>query len=185
MWYPRFRLTRLIILPLLIACGLARAGTFVVDWTYQYGVNNPGTQIERVFGKLIYKGDELPKQLHHVVTPIGEYLYVADPVPQLRQTVGWVPYGKLSTLPDGSLHAASKQIEVEELMTGNDGGFRRVIVKGVEAGGSPVLQGSFDYPPQGVGKNWFYAVDNGVWIDPAKLGDALKALPGFKAPAAQ
>ena len=149
----------------------------MIDWTYQYGVNAAGTKNESVFGKLFQsKGNELPKQFHHLITPIGEFLYVDASVSGTSQTVGWVPYGRLSAFPDGQMHPASTDTQLQELMTGNNSGFKRVIVRGSPSAGAAVIRGDFDHPPSGAGREWFYAVDKGSWVNPEKLPEAIKAL---------
>jgi hypothetical protein len=162
----------------LLAAGWCHAGTFVIDWTYQYGINAAGTKGESVFGKLLYKGDELPERFHHLITPIGEFLYVNAAGSGSIQSIGWVPYGKLDAFPDGRMHPASTDMQVQELMTGNGTGFRRVINRGSPSAGASIIRGDFDHPPHTAGRDWFYAVDKAVWVNPGRLAEAVKALFG-------
>jgi hypothetical protein len=156
---------------LLLTIASCRATDFVINWTYQYEVASPGTKSESVYGKLYYRQDELPKEYAHVITPIGEFVFVDRQGSGSTQKIGWVPYGRLTGYPAGTLNPAHIETEVQELLTGDESVFRRAFNSGAASTAStkPSLPGSFDKHPKGVGKEWFYAVKQGLWVNPANL----------------
>jgi hypothetical protein len=147
-------------------------GSYVIDWTYEYGVASAGTKSESVYGKLLFKGDELPKEFQHVITPIGEFVYTDHRGFGSNDTVAWVPYGKVR----GILNAAVTEADVQAFLTSNDSSFRRIIITHAPATVStaPCLAGSLDQIPTGAGKNWFFVVGKNLWVNPAKINDVLK-----------
>jgi len=146
--------------------------SYVIDWTYEYGVAAAGTRSESVYGKLLFKGDEIPKEFQHVITPIGEFIYIDNFGFGSKEKVAWVPYGKVR----GILNAAVTEADVQGFLTSNDSSFRRVIIThpltAVSTASS--LAGSLDQVPAGVGKNWFFVLGKNLWVNPAKINDVLK-----------
>jgi hypothetical protein len=157
---------------LLLVCSHCLGSSYVIDWTYEYGVGSPGTKSESVYGRLLYKGEELPKEYQHVITPIGEFIFLDFHGDGSNNKIAWVPYGKLA----GYTNGAGTETEVQELLTGPVSIFRRVILSHAPAtGGTKAwIAASFDMPPAGVGKDWFYVVGKNLWVNPSEIGQVLK-----------
>lgn len=165
-----------------LAAGHCLGSSFVIDWTYEYGVGSAGTKSESVYGRLLYKGDELPKEYQHVITPIGEFLFIDVVGEGSNNKIAWVPCGKLPGYIDGSLQPAGTETEVQELLTGNESIFRRVILSHAPATAAAKawIAGPFEKTPAGVGKDWFYVVGKNLWVNPREIGEALKEKLGGK-----
>jgi hypothetical protein len=144
----------------------------VIDWTYEYGVSSPGTKSESVYGRLLYKGEELPKEYQHVITPIGEFVFLDFQGEGSNSKIAWVPYGKLAGYTGG----AGTEAEVQELLTGPVSIFRRVILSHATAMGAAEawIAGSFDKPPTGVGKDWLFVVGKNLWVNPREIEEVAK-----------
>jgi hypothetical protein len=165
---------------LCLAAGRCVGSSYVIDWTYEYGVGAPGTKSESVYGRLLYKGDELPKEFEHVITPIGEFVFVDGRGFGSDNTVAWVPYGKLGGNTEATARLAMRESEVQELLTGNEPIFRRVILSHAGAGTEAYIAGAFEKPPAGAGKDWFYAVGKNLWVNPRETAEVLKEKFGTK-----
>ena len=150
------------------------ASSFVIDWTYEYGVGSPGTKSESVYGRLLYKGDELPKESQHVITPIGEFIYidVKGGAPGIK--IAWVPSGKLAGPGDAKTEPAHTETEVQELLTGDKSLFRRVILSHSTTTTQACLAGTFEKPPGAVGKDWFYVSGKDLWVNPKEISTVWK-----------
>jgi hypothetical protein len=167
----------------ILACLLLlTAGCFgdppVKSWDYHYGVGSPGTRSESIYGKLLYNGQELPKEYLHVITPIGEYGFSIEHGfggPEIR----WIP---LYIYKSGELWQAQNEAKVDQLLSGKDPSFRTTATKEASAVVStePYLKGTFEKRPQGVGADWFFVVKQNLWVNPRKIEEVLKtklALP--------
>ena len=161
----------------LVAVSHCWGGSFVIDWTYDYGVAAQGTKSESVYGRLFYKGEELPKEYEHVITPIGEFVFIDGRGFGSNEKIRWVPFGKLAGYSGGMLNAAGTESDVQLLLTSNDPILRRVVISGTAAMGSTeaCLAGSFEKPPKGVGKDWFFVVTQGLWVNPRRIDEVVKA----------
>lgn len=157
-------------------CGTRRAG----DWEFQYEVKNPGTRSESVVGKLLYKGQVLPKELRHVVTPIGEFSFVEKNVLWDHSGIppGWLPSFVRS---DGRLWYAQTEGEIKDLFSGKNPAFRSTALKDRAPAGSSEasITAKLEARPANAGGDWFYAVDQSLWINPAKI-DAFMKTPTEK-----
>ena len=156
--------------------GHCLAGSFVIDWTYEYGVGSPGTKSESVYGRLLYKGDELPNEYQHVITPIGEFVFLDVQGEGSSSKIAWVPCGKLPGYTDGTIHPAGTETEMQELLTGNESVFRRVIISRAPAtaGTEAFIAGPLDKVPKEAGKDWFYVVGKNLWVNPREIGKVLR-----------
>ena len=166
----------------LLAAWNCLGSSYVIDWTYEYGVSSAGKKSESVYGRLLYKGDELPMECQHVITPIGEFVYIDGQGEGSKNKIAWVPLGKLPGYTDEAAHAAGTEAEVEELLTGNVPIFRRVILNHAPAAGTEAcMAGPFDKPPAGVGKDWFYVVGKSLWVNPREIEEVAREKLGAAA----
>jgi hypothetical protein len=158
--------TILVGLAILLACGL-RAGE-TKGWDFSYGVGAPGSKNETVYGKLLYRGFELPKSYKQVVTPIGEFVFVDAQGPVSNKEIGWGPYGALPGCLKGTRAFAHTRLDVNWLMDPSEENSRRVpntdrlSPNRVE----PSVPGTFENRPAVVESHWFFAVNKDCWIDP-------------------
>ncbi|HWB61009.1 MAG TPA: hypothetical protein VG733_16050 [Chthoniobacteraceae bacterium] len=144
----------------------------VYGWDYKYRVTAPNTRSESVYGTLLFKGHELPKEFDRVVTPIGEFAFIS--------TLGWLPVGKYPDKTDKNMRVASTKQDVEELLSGTDPDCRFSSIKEVPTNISTeaYVEGTFEKPPKGVGPDWFYVVGKSLWVNPQKIDEVLKAKYG-------
>jgi hypothetical protein len=153
----------LIVLALMLVGARSRADDPGRGWTYTYEMNPHATRTypHSLVGKLLYKGVILPGKFRWVITPIGEFQNVA---PALKDTI-WIPSGVTGT-----------EADIKSCLAGKDPACRRTAIK---AGGTvsykAYLEGTFGKPPDGVGPDWLFVVDKGLWVNPAKIDEALKA----------
>jgi len=158
--------TILVGLAILLACGL-RAGE-TKGWDFSYGVGAPGSKNETVYGKLLYRGFELPKSYKQIVTPIGEFVFVDAQGPVSNKEIGWVPYGALPGCLKGTRAFAHTRRDVNWLMDPSEENSRRVPSTG-HFGPNHFEQsvpGTFENRPAVVESHWFFAVDKSCWINP-------------------
>ncbi len=145
----------------------------VSGWEYKYGVANPGTKSEDIYGRLLYKGRNLPEEYSHVVTPVGEFYGIKNIPTWEGANSTWLPVGKY---PDGKIKPAGTEKDVEYLLNGKDPSFRTIAIKEASSVVSkkPCIAGTFETRPKGIGTDWFYVIKQGLWVNPQKIDEVLK-----------
>jgi hypothetical protein len=152
-------------------CGNEAAKT----WEYQYEVAHPGSRSESISGRLLYMGKELPKEFGHVVTPAGEFVF--------REAKGWgggPPFNWLPALIDknGKVTPATREAEAKELLSGKNEFFRSTATKDQPTSVSEKISvsGKLEERPKDVGADWFFVVDQSLWVNPAKMDAVIKEI---------
>lgn len=139
-------------------------------WDYRYAVESPGTRSESVHGKLLYKGEEVPRAYEHVVTPIGEFTFRNARAMNAIEKIGWIPVGRFA---DGRIKPAQTKAEIDRLLSGKDPSCRRTAGKSLSTSNGSVVAGNFEQPPKEVGATWFYAVTSELWVNPEHMKEAV------------
>ncbi len=140
----------------------------VQGWDYQYEDHGEGTKSESISGELRYRGNELPKEFGHVITPIGEFNFVSEMGISTAQ-IRWAPFA-------GGIAEFAQQ--VESLLSGSNPAFRKSVAgpQVVKPSEAAYIPGKFEQRPKEAGPDWFYAVKPGWWVNPRKIDEALKVL---------
>jgi len=157
------------LLGLLLMANRLAAGP-VQGWDYQYEDHGEGTKSESISGELRYRGNELPKEFGHVITPIGEFDFASEMGFSGAQ-ICWTPFA-------GGIAETAQQ--VESLLSGTNPAFRKSVAEPQAANSSDAayIPGKFEPRPKEAGPDWFYAVKQGWWVNPRKIDQALKAMGG-------
>ena len=144
-------------------------------WKYEYKVGAAGKRSESVYGELSYNGKALPKEYNHVITPLGEFVFIDARGFGSNEKIRWVPFGRLPGYSEGTMAFARTEKDVEQLLTGKIPRFRTTAITEapLDVSAEPYLEGAFENRPKGVGSNWFCAVKHGLWVNPAKMDKAL------------
>ncbi len=141
-------------------------------WDYQYTTKNAGTRSEYVVGTLSFEGERLAQAWRHVITPIGEFIFV-DKLAWADASPNWVPV----TSDGRGSHPHFDSTNVKNLLSGVNPNFRKCVVgQPVEVSNDAYMSGKFEERAKQIGSDWFYAVDLGWWVNPKKIGEALQAI---------
>lgn len=142
------------------------------DWEYQYEVRNPGTRSEFIIGQLMYKGAELPKQLAHVVTPLGEFMFVEKLAWAGDVSPKWVP----ATQDANGVRPYYRESVVKEMLSGKTESFRSSLIQDQPASvsGEASMSGKLEERPKDAGVDWFFAVGQSLWVNPVKVDAVAK-----------
>jgi hypothetical protein len=157
-------------------CGKTKAG----HWEYQYEVRNPGTRSEFIIGQLMYKGVELPKQLAHVVTPLGEFVFVEKLAWARAVSPKWVP-----AIQDANgVRPYYRESVVRETLSGKGESFRStaINVEPASVSGEASISGKLEERPKDVGADWFFAVGQSLWVNPVKMSAVAKDIVPASSP---
>lgn len=140
----------------------------VQGWDYQYEDHGEGTKSESISGELRYRGNELPKEFGHVITPVGEFDF-ASGIGFSGAEVRWTPFA-------GGIAETAQQ--VESLLSGTNPAFRKAVAgpQSTKPSDAAYIPGKFEQRPKDAGPDWFYAVKLGWWVNPRKIDEALKAI---------
>jgi len=145
---------------------------FVVNhWSYEYATSRS------IHGRLLYKGKELPKECEHVVTNLGEFVYVGHPALDSNVPIEWLPFGITYNYPGVTEQAASSEHDVRCFLQGQPVSFRKTLIDKQPdiISKEPCIPESFQRRPKDAGANWFYLVRKQLWINPEKMQDALNS----------
>jgi hypothetical protein len=151
------------------------------DWTYKYGLSAPNTRQEGVFGRLWYRGKELPGGFSHVITPAGEFEYNPNAgfsgIQPDGEGIGWEP---VAMDTDGKQLAwnPSNLGRIRDFIDGKDPSCRTTTTQQTTSivSTEPYLEGTLERRPNGAGADWFYIVNKRWWVNPQKMDDTLKAM---------
>lgn len=146
----------------------------VDGWDYQYKINDKGMRNEAISGSLLYHGKPIARELGHVITPIGEFSFIALNGYGGSQ-IGWTPE---IVSEDGHSKWAVTESDVEQFLSNTGSLSRRFVkIRSANSGGYKCCEvGKFDDPPSDIGANWFYMVSDGLWGNPDKMDELLKTL---------
>jgi len=151
-------------------------------WEYQYEVIFPGTRSEYVIGTLTYQGKQIPELFGHIITPVGEFAFIkAGGCAHGPRVDCWIPVFDQKHLNGNGPYVFNQPYSVSEKMikeyfSERNESFRSTKIKDppVSVSGEASKSGTLVDRAIDVGADWFLAVSQSLWVNPAKVDAVLK-----------
>lgn len=142
-------------------------------WEYRYSFVASGTRSEHVVGVVMFDRKVMSKTLNHIITPIGEFIYVDEVAFAFPPQTNWVPC-RLD--PTGTLTKGYYAATTRELLKSKNG--RRTSDAKVSTNTVSQLEmkagfytSSFDGKLANTPPSWFYSVGLRCWANPLAVDD--------------
>jgi len=164
------KLRLLFTLSLLMTFNMCRGENGSVGWEYRHEIKSKGTRSEHIMGHLLFAERELPAELEHVVTPIGEYGFIKPTYTKSDQQ--WFP----CYMDEAKKLHYLRPPQKDSRQRGT------AFVKPAEVPLSKEkleigwYKGSLDEPLKGTPSHWLFVTKHQVWLDPLRSSAFLKSL---------